>query len=60
MSKVELLVTEMNLLIKKLEFEKMKIYDDNDPDWYLDEVKINYVEDRLYFGTKEDRAHEDY
>jgi hypothetical protein len=53
------LVTDLNLLIQKLNYKGLKIYDDSDPDYFIDKVVYNSEEDKIFAKHKEDKYKEE-
>jgi hypothetical protein len=53
------LVTDLNLLIQKLNYKGLKIYDDNDPEFFINRITYNSEEDTLYASYQQDRYKEE-
>jgi hypothetical protein len=53
------LVTDLNLLIQKLNYKGLKIYDDNDPEFFICGVKYNSEEDMIYANYQQDKYKEE-
>lgn len=42
-------------IINILNDEEFKLYDSDNPDWYISNIRYDGNDDRLYFDTKEDK-----
>lgn len=54
MSALQILIKSINAQIREFNNAGYKLYDSDNVDWYLKEIKYSDVDDRLYFSTKED------
>lgn len=54
MGALEVLINSINAQIKELNKSNFKIYDSENEDWYLDEIKYDKAGDILVFDCKED------
>lgn len=41
-------------IVKILNEEGFKLYDDGNPEWYLSDIKYDSKRDKLYFTTRSD------
>lgn len=48
---LKILVSIINILNE----EGFKIYDSNNHDWYISNIRYNGLDDRLYFDAEEDK-----
>lgn len=48
---LKILVSIINILNE----EGLKLYDSNDQDWYISNIRYDGMDDRLYFDTEEDK-----
>lgn len=48
---LKILVSIINILNE----EGFKLYDSNDPDYYISNIRYEGMDDRLYFDTEEDK-----
>ncbi|MDU5108861.1 MAG: hypothetical protein E6248_00325 [Clostridium sp.] len=48
---LKILVSIINILNE----EGFKLYDSNDQDWYISNIRYDGMDDRLYFDTEEDK-----
>ena len=53
------LVADLNLLIQKLNYKGLKIYDDNDPEFFINGITYNSEEDTLCASYQQDRCKEE-
>lgn len=52
MSALEILLNSINAQIKEFNKSDYKVYDVENPSFYLDGIEYNSDEDKLYFSTK--------
>lgn len=54
MTAFKVLLKVLVSIINILNEEGFKIYDSNDQDWYISNIRYDGMDDRLYFDTEED------
>lgn len=51
----KILLRILTSIINILNEEGFKLYDSNDQDWYISNIRYDGMDDRLYFDTEEDK-----
>lgn len=58
MKPFKILLKILTSIINILNEEGFKLYDADNQDWYINNIRYNEDDDRLYFDLKEDKSNE--